>query len=58
MDLPDSGLRRAFERGRNVLPIEGDVRDEDAATDAVKALLRRFGRLDGVISNAAIMIRK
>jgi NAD(P)-dependent dehydrogenase (short-subunit alcohol dehydrogenase family) len=57
MDLPDSGLRRAFGRGRNVLPIEGDVRNEDATSDAVEALLRRFGRLDGVVSNAGIMIR-
>jgi NAD(P)-dependent dehydrogenase (short-subunit alcohol dehydrogenase family) len=29
-----------------------------AMTDAVETLLRRFGRLDGVVSNAGIMIRK
>ncbi len=58
IDLPDSGLRRAFARERNVLAIEGDVRDEEAASDAVEAILHRFRRLDGVVSNAGIMIRK
>jgi NAD(P)-dependent dehydrogenase (short-subunit alcohol dehydrogenase family) len=41
----------------NVLAIEGDVRDEKTASDAVEAIVHRFGRLDGVISNAGIMIR-
>lgn len=58
IDLPDSGLRRAFAQERNVLAIEGDVRDEEAASDAVEAILHRFRRLDGVVSNAGIMIRK
>jgi NAD(P)-dependent dehydrogenase (short-subunit alcohol dehydrogenase family) len=58
IDLPDSGLRRAFAQERNVLAIEGDVRDEEAASDAVQAILHRFRRLDGVVSNAGIMIRK
>ncbi len=59
IDLPDSGLRRAFPpRSRNALAIEGDVRDEDTVSDAVDAIVRRFGRLDGVVSNAGIMIRK
>jgi NAD(P)-dependent dehydrogenase (short-subunit alcohol dehydrogenase family) len=57
IDLPGSGLRRAEPR-RNIVSIEGDVRDEASVTDAVEALLRRFGRLDGVVSNAGIMIRK
>jgi 3-oxoacyl-[acyl-carrier protein] reductase len=61
VDLPDSGSRRAFTRARNVmanvLAIEGDVRDEKTASDAVEAMMDRFGRLDGVISNAGIMIR-
>jgi NAD(P)-dependent dehydrogenase (short-subunit alcohol dehydrogenase family) len=56
MDLPDSGLRRAFGRARNVLP-EGDVRNEDAASAAIAALVRRFGRLDDIVSNAGIMSR-
>jgi NAD(P)-dependent dehydrogenase (short-subunit alcohol dehydrogenase family) len=59
LDLPESGLRRAYpRRSRSVLPIEGDVRDEDTVVGAVAALLRHFGRLDAVVSNAGIMIRK
>jgi NAD(P)-dependent dehydrogenase (short-subunit alcohol dehydrogenase family) len=58
IDLPDSGLSRAVARERNILAIEGDVRDEEIATDAVAAAIHRFGRLDGVVSNAGIMIRK
>jgi NAD(P)-dependent dehydrogenase (short-subunit alcohol dehydrogenase family) len=51
-------LRRAFARERNALAIEGNVRDEETASDAVEAIVHRFGRLDGVVSNAGIMIRK
>jgi NAD(P)-dependent dehydrogenase (short-subunit alcohol dehydrogenase family) len=59
VDLPEAGLRRAFPpRSRNVLAIEGDVRDEETISDAVDALVHRFGRLDAVVSNAGIMIRK
>jgi NAD(P)-dependent dehydrogenase (short-subunit alcohol dehydrogenase family) len=58
IDLPDSGLRRAFARQRGVLLIDADVRDEKTAFDAVAALVHRFGRLDAVVSNAGIMIRK
>jgi NAD(P)-dependent dehydrogenase (short-subunit alcohol dehydrogenase family) len=59
VDLPEAGLRRAYpSRGRNVLAIEGDVRDEETISDAVDALVHRFGRLDAVVSNAGIMIRK
>lgn len=58
IDLADSGLRRAFTRERNVLAIDGDVRDEETVSDAVEAVLHRFHRLDGVVSNAGIMIRK
>jgi NAD(P)-dependent dehydrogenase (short-subunit alcohol dehydrogenase family) len=58
IDLPGNGLQRASSRGRNVASIEGDVRDEAFIADAVETLLRRFGRLDGVVSNAGIMIRK
>jgi NAD(P)-dependent dehydrogenase (short-subunit alcohol dehydrogenase family) len=59
VDLPETGLRRAYpSRSRNVLAIEGDVRDEETISDAVDALLHRFGRLDAVVSNAGIMIRK
>jgi NAD(P)-dependent dehydrogenase (short-subunit alcohol dehydrogenase family) len=58
VDLPDSGLRRSVTRERNVFVIEGDVRDEEAASDAVAATVRRYGRLDGIVCNAGIMIRK
>jgi len=59
IDLSDSGSRRAYPpRSRNVLVIEGDVRDEKTVSDAVDAIVQRFGRLDAVVSNAGIMIRK
>jgi hypothetical protein len=58
IDLPDSGVRRAFARERNAFIIEGDVRDEETAFDAVAATVHRYGRLDGVVSNVGIMIRK
>lgn len=58
IDLPDSGLRRAFARERDVFAIDGDVRDEEIASDAVEATVNRFGRLDGLVCNAGIMIRK
>jgi NAD(P)-dependent dehydrogenase (short-subunit alcohol dehydrogenase family) len=58
IDLPDSGLRRSFTRERSVFTIDGDVRDEETAADAVAATVHRFGRLDAIVSNAGIMIRK
>jgi NAD(P)-dependent dehydrogenase (short-subunit alcohol dehydrogenase family) len=59
VDLPGSGLRRAFStRVRNTVLVEGDVREQETATRAVTALIDRFGRLDGLVSNAGIMIRK
>ena len=59
VDLPESGIRRSFPRGtRNVLLHEGDVGVEETAERAVAALLERLGRLDALVSNAGIMIRK
>jgi NAD(P)-dependent dehydrogenase (short-subunit alcohol dehydrogenase family) len=59
IDLPDSGLRRAYPpRNRNLLAIDGDVRDEKSVAGALDAVVHRFGRLDAVVSNAGIMIRK
>jgi NAD(P)-dependent dehydrogenase (short-subunit alcohol dehydrogenase family) len=59
LDLADSALHRAFSpRDRRVLIVGGDVRDEDIVSGAVTNLVRHFGRLDGVVSNAGIMIRK
>ena len=59
VDLKGSGARRAFPaRRRDVVLIEGDVGHEDTARRAVGEALARFGRLDAVISNAGVMVRK
>ncbi len=59
VDLPGSGLARSFpSQARNVVLIEGDVREEETAARAVAALAERFGRLDGLVCNAGVMIRK
>ncbi len=59
VDLRQSGMRRAFPHGtRNVVLIEGDVGREETAPRAVAALVDRFGRLDALVANAGIMIRK
>jgi hypothetical protein len=59
LDLPKAGLARAFPRGTtNVLLIEGSVAEEDTARRAVKAITETFGRLDGLVSNAGIMLLK
>src|SRR6202050_954990 len=59
VDLPGSGLRRSFPaRARNLVLIEGEVREQEPAARAVAALVERFGRPDGLVSNAGIMIRK
>jgi NAD(P)-dependent dehydrogenase (short-subunit alcohol dehydrogenase family) len=57
LDLPKSGLGRAFGRARHVAVMEGDVADEKTAPAAIAATLDNFGRLDAVVSNAGIMIR-
>ena len=43
---------------RNVVLIEGDVADEETARRAVKAVTDKFSRLDALVSNAGIMVRK
>ena len=51
-------MRGAFARERDAFAIEGDVRDEETASDAPsKRLFNRFHRLDAVVSNAGIMVR-
>ncbi len=59
VDLPGSGLVRSFPpQVRNVVLIEGDVREEETAARAVAASAERFGRLDGLVCNAGVMIRR
>ena len=59
VDLPGSRLTRSFpSRARNAVLIEGDLREEETAARAVAEVGERFGRLDGLVSNAGIMIRK
>jgi NAD(P)-dependent dehydrogenase (short-subunit alcohol dehydrogenase family) len=59
LDLPKTRLAPPF-RGwaRSSMTIEADVTDETAMRDAVRAAIERFGRLDAVVSNAGIMIRR
>ena len=59
VDLPDGGLGRVFQkRAHRVVLIEGDVAKEATARQAVKAVNDKFGRLDALISNAGMMVRK
>jgi NAD(P)-dependent dehydrogenase (short-subunit alcohol dehydrogenase family) len=59
VDLPRAGLTPAFpEHSRRIVLVEGDVSDEETARRAVKAATEQFARLDGLVSNAGIMIRK
>jgi hypothetical protein len=59
IDLPGSGIHRAFPpRRRNTVLIEGDVGEEEIVSRAVATLVNRFERLDAIVSNAGIMIRK
>ena len=59
VDLEGSGALRAFPaRRRGVAVVEGDVGQEETAKRAVAESLKQFGRLDAVVSNAGIMIRK
>ena len=58
LDLPGTGLARRFAKHRRAAIIEGDVAQEEAAARSVAAALERFGRLDGVVSNAGIARNK
>ena len=59
VDLPGPDLGRAFgKQVRRVALIEGDIGEEMTAKRAVTETIERFGQLDGVVSNAGIMIRK
>jgi len=39
-----------------VLPIEADVRDQEALHDAVEATLSQFGRLDATVAGAGVVV--
>lgn len=59
VDLPDTGLARIKTQApERVVVVEADVAQEEAATRAVAAALNAFGRIDGLVSNAGMMIRK
>jgi NAD(P)-dependent dehydrogenase (short-subunit alcohol dehydrogenase family) len=59
VDLPASGMRRIYAKhARRTVLVAGDVGDESTARKAVAATVDRFGRLDALVSNAGIMIRK
>jgi NAD(P)-dependent dehydrogenase (short-subunit alcohol dehydrogenase family) len=59
VDVSARNLERAFAKhARRVAVVEGDIGEEATAKRAVAATLDKFGRLDGVVSNAGIMIRK
>src|SRR5438477_484654 len=59
VDLPNAGLSRSYaKQSRRIAIVEGDVSDEQTARRAVAEMTEKFGRLDAIISNAGIMIRK
>src|SRR5262245_42866488 len=62
IDLPQQKLQTTFARhaggGRSAAIITGDVSQAPTAERAVREVLERFGRLDAVVSNAGIMIRR
>lgn len=58
VDLSAQELARSFRGRRNVELITGDVSAEADVERAVTTVVKRFGRLDGLVSNAGFMIRK
>jgi NAD(P)-dependent dehydrogenase (short-subunit alcohol dehydrogenase family) len=58
VDLSAQELARSFSGRRNVALIAADVSVQADVERAIATAVRRFGRLDGLVSNAGIMIRK
>jgi len=59
VDIAAADLKRAYaSHAQRVALIEGDVAEEQIARDAVNTVTKEFGRLDALVSNAGIMIRK
>jgi NAD(P)-dependent dehydrogenase (short-subunit alcohol dehydrogenase family) len=58
VDLPATSPARVFARNQDhVEVLSGDIAEETTAALAVAAVRRRFGRLDGAVSNAGVMNR-
>jgi NAD(P)-dependent dehydrogenase (short-subunit alcohol dehydrogenase family) len=59
VDISGADLEHTYaSHARRVVLVEGDVAEEQTARDAVNATTKKFGRLDALVSNAGIMIRK
>jgi NAD(P)-dependent dehydrogenase (short-subunit alcohol dehydrogenase family) len=59
VDIAAADLKRTYaSHARRVALIAGDVAEEQTARDAVDTVTKEFGRLDALVSNAGIMIRK
>jgi len=59
VDLPKTRLVQSYRSwARSAATVEGDVADEGVVRDAVHTTTERFGRLDAVISNAGITMRR
>ena len=58
VDLSAQELVRSYRGRRNVELIVADVSAESDVERTVATVVTRFGRLDGVVSNAGFMIRK
>ncbi len=48
-------VREWSAEGRELLPLEGDVRDEGTCARWVKAVVERFGGLDGLVNAAGVL---
>jgi 3-oxoacyl-[acyl-carrier protein] reductase len=55
IDDLDTVTREVDERGAEVMPVKADVRDEDAVRSLIDDSAARFGRIDVLINNAAIV---
>ncbi len=58
VDLSAQDLARSYRERANVELITADVAVEADVKRAVASVVKRFGRLDGLVSNAGFMIRK
>lgn len=59
VDLPEAALARAFAQHRDdAVIVEGDAAAEETARHAVETVVQKFGRLDGLVSNAGIARNK